>query len=192
MKKIGLTGGIGSGKSVVARILMAMGYSVYFSDDRSKFITENDPDIRAGLINLFGQDVFNEKGLNRSFLAQQIFKDDSKRLAVNELIHPKVRNDFDQWAKRQKSTLVFNEAAILFETGAYQRFDHTVLVTAPSEIKIDRVIKRDSTVREDVLARMSKQWPDEKKLPLADFVLMNDDRTPLITQIEEMVAKFSN
>lgn len=192
MKKIGLTGGIGSGKSVVARILMAMGYPVYFSDDRSKFITENDPDIRAGLINLVGQDVFNEKGLNRSFLAQQIFKDDSKRLAVNGLIHPKVRNDFDQWAKRQKSTLVFNEAAILFETGAYQRFDHTVLVTAPSEIKIDRVIKRDSTIREDVLARMSKQWPDEKKLPLADFVLMNDDRTPLITQIEEMVAKFSN
>lgn len=191
MKRIGLTGGIGSGKSVVAKILMAMGYPVYFSDERSKFITDTDPEVRQGLISLFGTEVFTEAGLNRSFLARQIFNDDAKRLLVNQLIHPKVRADFDEWVRSQNSKLVFNEAAILFETGAYKRFDKTVLVTAPMDLKIERVMKRDNTFREEVLIRMSKQWPDEQKIPYADKVLVNDDQTPLISQIEEMIAEFS-
>lgn len=191
MKRIGLTGGIGSGKSVVAKILMAMGYPVYFSDERSKFITDTDPEVRQGLISLFGMEVFTEAGLNRSFLARQIFNDDAKRLLVNQLIHPKVRADFDEWVRSQNSKLVFNEAAILFETGAYKRFDKTVLVTAPMDLKIERVMKRDNTFREEVLIRMSKQWPDEQKIPYADKVLVNDDQTPLIYQIEEMIAEFS-
>jgi dephospho-CoA kinase len=189
--KIGLTGGIGSGKSVVAKILSAMGYPVYYSDVRSKFITETDPEIRTGLIYLFGQEVFDEKGLNRSFLAKMIFNDDEKRLAVNQLIHPKVRADFDHWVEQQNSTIVFNEAAILFETGAYKRFDKNVLVSAPTEVKIKRVIKRDNTFREEVLSRMSKQWSDEKKIPLADIVIINDDRSPLIAQVEKMIVELN-
>lgn len=189
MKRIGLTGGIGSGKSVVARVLMAMGYPVYFSDERSKFVTENDLEIRKGLVNLFGKEVFNVKGLNRSFLAKQIFNDDTKRLSVNQLIHPKVRADFDHWAEQQNSVIVFNEAAILFETGAYKRFDKNVLVTAPLDVRIGRVLERDKTSKEEVISRISKQWTDEEKIPLADYILVNDGKTPLIGQIEKMILE---
>jgi dephospho-CoA kinase len=189
VKRIGLTGGIGSGKSVVARVLMAMGYPVYFSDERSKFVTENDLEIRKGLVNLFGKEVFNVKGLNRSFLAKQIFNDDTKRLSVNQLIHPKVRADFDHWAEQQNSVIVFNEAAILFETGAYKRFDKNVLVTAPLDVRIGRVLERDKTSKEEVISRISKQWTDEEKIPLADYILVNDGKTPLIGQIEKMILE---
>jgi dephospho-CoA kinase len=192
VKRIGLTGGIGSGKSIVAKILISMGYPVYFSDTRSKVITETDQEIKDGLIALFGQEVYTDQGLNRLFLAQQIFNDDSKRFAVNELIHPKVRDDFDHWVNAQNSNLIFNEAAILFETGAFKRFDHTILVIAPTEVRIERVMERDTVTRAEVLSRLEKQWKDEQKIPLADFVITNDEKTPLIVQIEQTVERLSS
>lgn len=191
MKKIGITGGIGSGKSVVGKILEAMNFPVYYSDERSKNIVDSDPDIRKELLALIGTEVYLNDKLDRPFLAEKIFRDDTLLQKVNAIIHPKVRQQFADWAEAQNSTIVFNEAAILFETGAYKSMDATILVTAPLEIKIDRVVKRDRLTREQVLERMSKQWSDEQKSPLADFIVANDDTQPLLKQVENIILKLT-
>ena len=189
MKIVGITGGIGSGKSLVAKSLEAMGYPVYFSDERSKDLVDSDPEIQKELIELIGTEVYQQGRLNRPFLAEKIFSNDDLRLKVNQIIHPRVRAVFANWVTEQQSPMVFNEAAILFETGAYKNFDKMVLVTAPEELKIERVMKRDKCSREIVQERMAKQWKDEAKIPMADYVLVNDDRTPLLAQIEKLVLE---
>jgi dephospho-CoA kinase len=188
VKKIGLTGGIGAGKSTVARILLALGYPVYFSDDRSKQLTQTHPEIRKGLTELIGEHIYKGNQLDRSALALAIFSDDALRVKVNQIIHPIVRLDFDLWIEDQTNPLVFNEAAILFETGAFERFDAMVLVTAPEELRIQRVIKRDLCTKEEVKNRINHQWSDEQKMRLADVVIVNDDVQPLIKQVEHMLT----
>jgi dephospho-CoA kinase len=185
--KVGITGGIGSGKSIVCKILEVMHFPVYYSDERSKDIVNTNPFVRQKLIKLMGENVYLNNQLNAPFLAKKIFEDDTIRLKVNEIIHPIVRQVFADWAETQNSSIIFNEAAILFETGAYQLMDATILVTAPLELKINRVIQRDRCSKEQVLERMSKQWDDEQKIPLADFVLINDDIQPLLNQIEILI-----
>ena len=185
--KVGITGGIGSGKSIVGKILEVMRFPVYYSDERSKEIVNTNSFVRQNLIKLMGENVYLNNQLNAPFLAKKIFEDDTIRLKVNEIIHPIVRQAFADWAETQNSSIVFNEAAILFETGAYQLMDATVLVTAPLELKINRVRERDRCSKEHVLERISKQWNDEQKLPLADFVLINDDIQPLLIQIEDLI-----
>jgi dephospho-CoA kinase len=189
LKKIGLTGGIGAGKSVVARIILAMGYPVYFSDERAKELTSQHPDIRRELTNLLGKEIYRNGKLDRGKMAALIFEDDTIREGVNKIIHPVVRKDFFDWAVNQGSDLVFNEAAILFETGAYKRFNANVLVTAPMELRLQRVMNRDNVTREEVLRRIDKQWHDDLKRPLADHVILNDERTPLIVQVEQMLEQ---
>ena len=189
MKKIGLTGGIGSGKSTVAHILLAMGYPVYFSDDRSKQLTQTHPEIRKGLTELIGEQIYKGNQLDRSALALAIFSNDALRLKVNQIIHPIVRLDFDLWVAEQTNPIVFNEAAILIETGASERFDATVLVTAPEELRIQRVMKRDLCSREEVMNRIKHQWTDEQKMKLADVVIVNDDVHPIIKQVEHMLTQ---
>ncbi len=191
MKKIGLTGGIGSGKSTIARILLAMGYPVYFSDDRSKQLTQTHPEIRRGLTELIGEQIYKGNQLDRSALALAIFSDDALRVKVNQIIHPIVRLDFDCWVEDQTSSFIFNEAAILFETGASERFDAMVLVTAPEALRIERVLKRDLCSREEVMQRINHQWSDERKIKLADVVLVNDDVQPLIKQVEHMLLQLA-
>ena len=187
MKRIGLTGGIGSGKSFIAQIIEHMGYPVYYSDARAKELTKSNPTIKMGLISLFGEEVFEGNQLNSELIASKIFNDDELRTTVNELIHPIVRADFENWALNQKSALVFNEAAILFETGAYRNFEATILVCAPMELKIERVMKRENCSREAVMERMNKQWSDEEKLKLADYSILNDDETPVLIQLEAVI-----
>ena len=187
MKRIGLTGGIGSGKSFVANILENMGFPVYYSDLQSKELTKSNPSIKTGLISLFGEEVYSDNELNTQLVATKIFQNEEMRQKVNELIHPIVRKDFDNWAMNQKSALVLNEAAILFETGAYRNFDATILVCAPMELKIQRVMKRENCSKEDVLARMSKQWSDEEKMKLADYTILNDNQFPLLIRLEEII-----
>lgn len=191
MKKIGIVGGIGSGKSVVGRILEAMNYPVYYSDRQSKDLVDSDPEIRKELEKLIGTEVYLNGKLDRPFLAEKIFRDEALLQKVNAIIHPKVRTHFAFWAENQNSPLVFNEAAILFETGAYKLMDANILVTAPLELKIKRVMLRDKITKEQVIERMSKQWTDEQKVPLADYVLVNDDVQPLLTQIEDTIIKLS-
>jgi dephospho-CoA kinase len=175
--KIGITGGIGSGKSYVCAILEKMGYPVYYSDLASKQLTVSHPEIRKGLITLLGEEVFQNNEL-----------DDFVRQQVNAIIHPVVRADFNNWSQKQTSPVVFNEAAILIETGSYKTLDFLVLVTADQELRIERTMNRDTISREEVLARMSKQWSDEEKMKYVDFVIYNDDR-PLLTQLEKMIEE---
>jgi dephospho-CoA kinase len=186
--KIGITGGIGSGKSYVCAILEKMGYPVYYSDLASKQLTVSHPEIRKGLITLLGEEVFQNNELNRPFLASKLFQDDFVRQQVNAIIHPVVRADFNNWSQKQTSPVVFNEAAILIETGSYKTLDFLVLVTADQELRIERTMNRDTISREEVLARMSKQWSDEEKMKYVDFVIYNDDR-PLLTQLEKMIEE---
>lgn len=189
MKKIGITGGIGSGKSFIATIIERMGYPVYYSDVRSKELTNSHPIIRQGLIDLVGENVFFGGELDKKVLATAIFSNDALRLKVNQLIHPIVRQDFEDWANAQKSNLIFNEAAILFETGAYRNFDATILVYAPEELRLQRVLKRDIITKEEVLARMNNQLKDEEKRKMTTFQILNDGESPLLIQIENILEQ---
>lgn len=185
--KIGITGGIGSGKSVVSKVLETMGYAVFNSDNESKTLVETDPVIVNGLKAYFGDAIYIEGKLNKPMLAQIIFSNDEDRFKVNNLIHPRVREAYDRFSEGQPSKLAFNEAAILFETGAHKRFDKIILVTSPKDLRVERIMNRDKCSVQEVEARMSKQWSDEQKIPLADFVIQNDEKRPLLIQIEEVV-----
>ncbi len=192
MKKIGITGGIGSGKSIICEVLKVMGYPVFNSDDEAKLLMMNNREVINQIINVFGDEAYIGNSLNRPYLAAQIFNDESLKTALNNIVHPAVRKAFKEWAETQKTTLVFNEAAILFETGAYKTFDHTVLVTAPEAIRIARVISRDKTTIEEVQQRMKNQWKDDAKKELASYVINNDNTTLVIPQVIAMVKYLEN
>jgi dephospho-CoA kinase len=187
MKKIGITGGIGSGKSFIATIIERMGYPVYYSDVRSKELTNIHPVIRQGLIDLVGENVYFGGELDKKVLATAIFSNDELRLKVNQLIHPIVRQDFEDWANSQKSDLIFNEAAILFETGAYRNFDATILVYAPEELRLKRVLKRDIITKNEVIARMNNQMNDNEKRKMTSLQILNDGEKPILIQIETIL-----
>ena len=190
MKRIGITGGIGAGKSLVAEIIKAMGYPVYNSDERAKELTDSNPKIKAGLIHLFGIEIYQNDKLNKFALAQAIFSDDSLRDKVNTLTHPIVREDFNLWTLAQNTELVFNESAILFEMGSYKNFDAIILVFAPIELRIQRIMKRDNCSENEVLKRMNSQFSDEEKYQLTEFRVLNDEQTPLLKQVEQIILSF--
>lgn len=189
--KIGLTGGIGSGKSMVAQILEKMGYPVFYADDAAKHLWATDLELQGQLTQLVGFEVFREGILQKELLAKWIFSNENHRNLVNQLIHPRVRNAFDAWALKQSKHMVFNEAAILFETEAYRRFDKTILVTAPEQLKMKRIQERDQLAIPEIQKRMAAQWSDEQKSKLADFIIINDEQTFLVPQIERMLQSFS-
>ena len=190
MKRIGITGGIGAGKSLVAEIIKAMGYPVYNSDERAKELTDSNPKIKEGLIHLFGEEIYQNGTLNKFALAQAIFSDESFREKVNALIHPIVREDFNNWALAQNNSLIFNESAILFETGSYKNFDAIILVFAPIKLRIQRIMKRDNCSENEVLKRMNSQFSDEEKYQLTEFRVLNDEQTPLLKQVEQIILSF--
>ena len=187
MKRIGLTGGIGSGKSLVAQILITMGYPVFFSDKAGKELMVSNRKVKAEVVELFGDKAYFNGKLNRSWVAEMIFHENKLKEELNAIIHPAVRHAFDEWSSQQKSPLVFNEAAILFETGSYRSFDATVLVTADEEIRIARTMKRDGIRREQVIARIKNQWSDEKKMKLADKIIVNNPERLLVPQVEDIL-----
>ena len=190
--KIGITGGIGSGKSVVSRLLGIMGIPVYISDIEAKRITQTDPVIRRGLCDLVGQDVFQGGELNRSLLASYMFGHQDHVRKVNEIIHPQVKENFRQWAARLKSELLVGmESAILVEAGFKDEVDFLVMVYAPLEVRVERAVKRDCSSRELVMKRIEAQMSDEVKRSHADFVIVNDDETPLIPQVLELISLLS-
>lgn len=189
MKRVGLTGGIGSGKTTIARILEAIGYPVFYSDQQAKSLMI-DPEVQEQIISILEQNVFPDGELDRGSMADLIFKDAAKHEAVNAYLHPKVREAFQDWANQQNSSLVFNEAAILFETGAYKLMDVNMLVLAPQKLRISRTMKRDQVSERAVLERISKQADDETKIPLADFIIYNDDVQPVLRQVEELIEQF--
>ena len=185
---IGLTGGIGAGKSVVAKILESMGFAIFYSDFEAKELVNNDPVIRRELSELVNEDLYHTGELDRKRLAALIFSSPELRAQVNNIIHPRVRAHFKAYCDAQpKEQLIFNEAAILFETGAYKNFDKNVLVTAPDELRIERVMKRDKVSEQEILNRINAQWSDAQKQQLADHVIVNDEKMPLIDQVERLV-----
>jgi len=183
---IGITGGIGSGKSVAANILNSMGYPVYNSDDRAKILINKDSRLILKIKESFGN-VYNMEGLDRQKMANIVFNNPEKLALLNSIVHPAVGHDFDLWVDKQSSSLVFKEAAILFETGIYKTLDKVILVTCPLPIKIKRVMERDSVSQEDVENRMKNQWSDEQKIKLSDYVIDNSGNKLLIPQVQKIL-----
>lgn len=191
MLQIGLTGGIGSGKSTIAKVLEKMGYPVFYADLEAKKIYHEDPVLKENLIQIIGQEVYVNGQLNTKLLAEKLFSNTQLKDHVAALVHPIVREAFVSWVKLQKASLVFNEAAILFETGAYQNFDANLLVVAPAQLRIERVIKRDALSEDQVQARIAQQWSDEQKMKLTPYLIHNDGR-PLLVQIEKLVNELQS
>ncbi|MCD7976184.1 MAG: dephospho-CoA kinase [Tannerellaceae bacterium] len=187
MIKVGLTGGIGSGKSVIATLFRLMDIPVYIADEESKRLTVTSPVIRQQLTHQFGREVYTPEGLNKPFLAQKIFTDPDNLEIVNGIIHPEVAKDYIHWTQNQHSDLCVIEAAILFESGFDQFVDHTVMVYTPLQTRIKRIIQRDHSNREDILRRIENQLPDEIKKERSDYVIYNDDLKALIPQTEKLL-----
>lgn len=191
MRHIGLTGGIGSGKSTIAAVLEHMGYPVFYSDVEAKKLYDAHPLVKKEMSFIFGADIYKEGTFQFSNLAERLFSDPLLKERVSKLLHPLVRERFSEWAGQQTTDLVFNEAAILFETDAYLQFDATILVIAPLETRIQRVQSRDNLSREEIFSRVANQWPDTKKIGLTPYIIQNDGQ-PLLQQIEEVLLQLKS
>lgn len=187
MLQVAITGGIGSGKSMVCKIIECLGFPVYYADERGRYISQNDPLVLQGIKDHFGPSVFNNGVLDRAALGGIVFKDKAKLEILNKLIHPAVRQDYKAWLEENPSPIVFSEIAILFEIGRYRDFDKTVLVTAPEQLRIDRVIQRNGWTENEIRSRMANQWQDEQKAELAYYVIQNDGSEALIPQVDKLI-----
>ncbi len=193
MLKVGLTGGIGSGKTTVARVFTNLGIPVYFADIESGKLMETSSELIHSIKNLFGEDSYIGNVLNRKFIANIVFEDADKLRKLNQIVHPAVHHHFEHWAEEQQDfPYLVEEAALLFESGVWKNFDFMLLVTAPLNKRIERVMARDGVKEEDVLNRIKAQMPDEDKIPLANFLIFNDDQTMVLQQVlafhEKMIS----
>lgn len=181
---IGLTGGIGSGKSTVAAIFKSLGIPVYEADAASKQIIDTDRSLQQSLRQLLGKEVVKDGKIDRPYMASLIFNDQDLLRQTNALIHPAVGRDFKTWySKQQAAPYVVREAAILFESGTYRDCDKIVVVTAPEDMRIERVVKRNHTSEAEVRQRMANQWPEEEKVKRADYVVNNDHTDSVVKQV---------
>ncbi len=187
MIKIGITGGIGSGKSVVSSLLRMNKIPVYVADTESKRLSDTSPVIRKKLIDLFGNDIYVNDMLDRKRLASFVFSNEHVLKKVNEIIHPVVRKDFQTWVKQQKGTMCAIESAILFESGFDKTVDMVLLVYAPVELRLTRAMVRDGVTEADIMKRMNRQIPEELKRKKADYVIVNDDVQALIPQLDRFL-----
>lgn len=172
---VALTGGIGSGKSTVGKFFEKLGVPLYNSDTWAKEIMQSDKLVKQAIIQLLGARSYNGELLNRGYIAEAVFQDRELLKALNGIVHPAVRNHFLSWNKEQDFHYVIQEAAVIFENGTQDFYDKIILVTAPKEIRIDRIHLRDGTSEKQILARIENQWPDTRKIPLADYVIENID-----------------
>ena len=186
---VGITGGIGSGKSTVCEIFKILGVPVFEADKVARNLMNENSVIRLNLVEWFGNEIYSGNQLNRKLLAEHIFNDNSLLNKVNSLVHPIVREEFEKWKNSQNTVYSVYEAAILFESGFYKLMDFTVLITAPEQIRINRVMKRDNLSPDQVVARIKNQWPDEEKRKLATTVIINDNKNLIIPQIIEIDKK---
>ncbi|HEY1039349.1 MAG TPA: dephospho-CoA kinase [Bacteroidia bacterium] len=189
MKTVGLTGGIGSGKSTVARIFETMSVPVYYSDDRAKemyFV----PDVKEKVIALLGKEVYlSETQIDKKLISAKIFSNTDLLHGINNIIHPAVKRDFSEWAAAKKDyAFVLKESALLFETGIYKTLDANILVVSPEYLRAKRIAKRDGLTEEEVLLRFKSQMNDEQKLPLATYIIHNDEEQSLIEQAIKIKA----
>ncbi len=187
MLKVGVTGGIGSGKTTVCRIFETLGIPVYYADDRAKWLMAHDPELKAAITGLFGAGAYSPEGaLNRKYIANIVFRNSEKLEALNGLVHPAVFADGERWneAQQQKGApYTIKEAALIFESDSHQALDKVITVTAPEALRIERVMERDGADREAIRARMARQLPEVEKAARSDYVIINDGRHSLIQQV---------
>ena len=183
MKVLGLTGGIGSGKSTVAAFFRDLGVPVYDSDHEAKLLMTEDDDLRKEIIALFGKEAYEDHTLNRAYISSKVFSDPELLQQLNDIVHPRVRAHFRKWVAAQDAPYVLQEAAILFENGAHKQLDAMILVWAPKETRIHRVMERDNVDRKAVEARMENQWSDTETTALADYIIENIDRLETARQV---------
>ena len=191
MIKIGITGGIGSGKSVVASLFQLLGVPVYIADEESKRLTNQSMTIRRQLIAHYGEAIYTAEGLNKPLLAAKIFQDPAQRRIVNGIIHPEVKHHFEAWAAQQETPLCAIESAILFESGFDQVVDTHLMVYAPKALRIERATARDAASREAIQQRIESQMADEEKREFADHLIYNDNQQPLIPQVTALIARLT-
>ncbi len=194
MIKVGLTGGIGSGKSTVSKILISKGFSVYNSDNRAKWLMNNSDNLKSNIISIFGNKAYIKGSLNRKYLSAKVFNDSLKLKALNNLVHPLVAIDFKNWLLHQKSKdFVFKEAAILIESGAYKEMDKIIVVSCPENIRLERVLKRDGNSPELVKKRIQNQISETEKINHADFVVKNNgSKSDLVLEVEFVISELKN
>lgn len=193
MKKVGITGGIGSGKSTICRIFEVLGIPVYYADDEAKRLMQSDPGLVAAIRDHFGSEVYDAKGnLDRSLLARQVFGNKEKLNQLNALVHPVTIREAEEWAKRQTSPYVLKEAALMFESEAFHHVDKVIGVSAPEALRIRRTMQRDNVSRDEVLKRMHHQLDEEVKMRLCDYIIYNDEQQAVIPQVlklhEELIG----
>ena len=186
MIKLGITGGIGSGKSYVARLLTETGIPVYDTDSQAKRLMVEHPGIRHDLIDLLGEEVYLDGRLNKPFLISYLFASSENTSRINAIVHPRVKEDFRTWASRQEKKVLVLESAILFEAGFEDMVDKVVVVYAPLDIRIRRAMERDHVAEEQVRSRMAVQMDEEEKVRHAHFVIINDGEKELRPQLEKL------
>jgi dephospho-CoA kinase len=186
MFKVGITGGIGSGKSTVCKIFETLGIPIFNADSEAKKLLDTK-EVKSFYLKEFGDSVFTDGILDRKRIADHIFSDKDALIKVNEFIHPLVKKLFENWcSQNNQQDYVIKEAALLFESGLYHALDYNILIIAPVEIRIERIIHRDNASKEIVLKRINNQWSDEKKIPLANKIIINDDSQALLPQVLEL------
>ncbi len=187
---IGLTGGIGSGKTTVAKLFETMGCAVYNSDERAKELYF-EPQVKQQVISLLGKEAYvSDQEIDKNYISKKVFGDTLLLHQLNAIIHPAVKTDFEQFvALFPQNKLIIKETALLFETGIYKDLDYNIIVTASLDVKIERVMKRSSVSKEEIEKRMHAQWTDEQKIPLANFTISNDPSNALIPQVLQIINK---
>ena len=190
MLKIGLTGGIGTGKTTVARLFELLNVPVYYADEASKRLYHTDEVLKEAMIKHFGADVYSNGQLDKGRLAQLVFNAPERLELLNSLVHPPTLRDAEQWMARQTAPYIIKEAALLFETGSAGQLDYVIGVTAPVHLRIKRVMDRDQVSREQVQNRMDRQMDENIKMRLCDFIIHNDEQQLVIPQVLQLHAEF--
>jgi dephospho-CoA kinase len=186
MLRIGLTGGIGSGKSTVAKVFEVLGIPVYYADDEAKRLMNEDETLKQQVIRHFGEKSYTDNKLNRSYIASIVFNNNEKLALLNSLTHPVTIRHADEWMKQQTAPYIIKEAALLFESGANEHLDKIIGVDAPQSLRIERVMLRDKVSKEDVMKRINRQMDDEEKMKRCDFVIKNDEQELLLPQVMKL------
>lgn len=187
--RIGLTGGIGSGKSTVAKVFEVLGIPVYYADEAAKHLMNEDPQLREQLLQHFGPGTYDNGVLNRKYLAGIVFNDPTQLELLNSLVHPVTIRDGERWMAQQTSPYAIKEAALIFESGSQSHLDHVIGVSAPDALRIHRTMQRDHITRDEVIARMGKQIKQVIKMRLCDFVIYNDEQQALMPQVMQLHEK---
>lgn len=192
MKIIGLTGGIGSGKTILAKEFSKNYIQVYNSDERAKFLMNNSKDLKDSLIKCFGSNTYVDDSINKTYLSSLIFNDRKSLELMNSIVHPQVEKDFMGWMKTKDEKYVIYESALIFETGSYKRNDFNILVTSDLSVRINRIMNRDKIDKSLAMLKINNQWKDEKKIPLADYIFVNSTIDENIQTVKKLVTYFNS